>query len=318
MLNLQESTEVCRLLADSSRQRLLLLLETHALSAAELTEITGLAQSRVSTHLAKLKQAGLIQAERGEGAALYAASAPDGAAAELWRSLRPRLDDPQVRVDLERAEQVLRARHEGQTWAESVAGRMERHYSPGRTWEATAHALIGLMQLGEVLDLACGDGVLAELLAPQSDRVTGLDISETVLAAARRRLSRFANIELRRGDMHALPFADAGRERGFDVVFALHALSYSAQPALALAEATRVLKPGGRLVTAALRRHGHAETMRAYDHANLGFEPAELSALLQASGLEVERCQVTSEEVRPPYFEVITAVARRPTGESQT
>lgn len=311
MLSLQESTELCRLLADSSRQRLLLLLEAHALSAAELTDITGLAQSRVSTHLAKLKQAGLIQPERGEGAALYSARQPEGAAAELWRSLRPKLEDAQTRVDLERAEQVLRARHSGQTWAESVAGRMERHYSPGRTWETTAHALIGLVRLGQVLDLASGDGVLAELLAPRSDRVTCLDISETVLAAARRRLAGFANIELKRGDMHALPFADASTDEGYDVVFALHALAYSSQPEKLLSEAARVLKPAGRLVVAALRAHPHAETMRAYDHVNLGFEPEALSALLEGAGLQVESCQVTSQETRPPYFEVITAVARR-------
>ncbi|ROH91166.1 methyltransferase domain-containing protein [Stagnimonas aquatica] len=311
MLSLQESTELCRLLADSSRQRLLLLLEAHALSAAELNEITGLAQSRVSTHLAKLKQAGLIQTERGEGAALYSARQPEGAAAELWRSLRPKLEDAQTRVDLERAEQVLRARHSGQTWAESVAGRMERHYSPGRTWETTAHALIGLVRLGRVLDLASGDGVLAELLAPRSDRVTCLDISETVLAAARRRLAGFANIELKRGDMHALPFADASAGQGFDVVFALHALAYSSQPEKLLSEAARVLKPGGHLVVAALRAHPHAETMRAYDHVNLGFQPEALDALLSGAGLAVESCQVTSQETRPPYFEVITAVARR-------
>jgi SAM-dependent methyltransferase len=311
MLSLQESTDICRLLADSSRQRLLLLLEAHALSAAELNEITGLAQSRVSTHLAKLKQAGLIQPERGEGAALYSARQPEGAAAELWRSLRPKLDDAQTRVDLERAEQVLRARHSGQTWAESVAGRMERHYSPGRTWETTAHALIGLVRLGRVLDLASGDGVLAELLAPRSEQVTCLDISETVLAAARRRLAGFANIDLKRGDMHALPFADASSTAGFDVVFALHALAYSSQPEKVLAEAARVLKPGGQLVVAALRQHPHAETMRAYDHVNLGFEPEALSELLKRAGLRVESCQVTSQETRPPYFEVITAVARR-------
>lgn len=311
MLSLQESTELCRLLADSSRQRLLLLLEAHALSAAELTDITGLAQSRVSTHLAKLKQAGLIQPERGEGAALYSARQPEGAAAELWRSLRPKLEDAQTRVDLERAEQVLRARHSGQTWAESVAGRMERHYSPGRTWETTAHALIGLVRLGQVLDLASGDGVLAELLAPRSDRVTCLDISETVLAAARRRLAGFANIELKRGDMHALPFADASTDEGYDVVFALHALAYSSQPEKLLSEAARVLKPAGRLVVAALHAHPHAETMRAYDHVNLGFEPEALNALLEGAGLQVESCQVTSQETRPPYFEVITAVARR-------
>lgn len=307
MLTLKQSTELCSLLADASRQRLLLLLEAQALSANELTEITGLAQSRVSTHLSRLKAAGLVQAEKSEGAALYSARRLDGPAAGLWASLRSQLDDAQAGADQERAEQVLRARSKGQTWAESVAGRMERHYSPGRTWEATAHALIGVMQLGNVLDLASGDGVFAELIAPSCKQLTCVDISDTVLAAARRRLTGHTNITLQQGDMHALPFTAAR----FDTVFALHALAYSAAPAAVLSEAHRVLKPKGTLIVAALAAHPHTETVRAYDHRNPGFSPEALAKLLQTAGFQVLSCGVTSEETRPPYFEVVTAVARR-------
>lgn len=307
MLTLKQSTELCSLLADASRQRLLLLLETHALSAAELTEITGLAQSRVSTHLSRLKAAGLVQSEKSEGVALYSAKQLLGTAAGLWQSLRLQLDDAQAGADQERAAQVLRARTKGQTWAESVAGRMERHYSPGRTWEATAHALIGVVQLGQVLDLASGDGVFAELIAPRCKQLTCVDISDTVLAAARRRLLGLRNIQLQQGDMHALPFADAR----FDTVFALHALAYSAEPAAVLAEAFRVTRPKGSLIVAALAEHPHSETVRAYDHRNPGFKPEALSRLLKKVGFTVEFCGVTSEETRPPYFEVLTAVARR-------
>lgn len=307
MLTLKQSTELCSLLADASRQRLLLLLEAQALSATELTEITGLAQSRVSTHLSRLKAAGLVQAEKSEGAALYSARRLDGPAAGLWASLRAQLDDAQAGADQERAEQVLRARSKGQTWAESVAGRMERHYSPGRTWEATAHALIGVMQLGTVLDIASGDGVFAELIAPRCKQLTCVDISDTVLAAARRRLAGHGNITLQQGDMHALPFAAAS----FDTVFALHALAYSAEPAAVLTEAHRVLKAKGTLIVAALAEHPHTETVRGYDHRNPGFKPEALAKLLKKSGFEVTSCGVTSEETRAPYFEVLTAVARR-------
>jgi len=307
MLTLKQSTDLCSLLADASRQRLLLLLEAHALSAAELTEITGLAQSRVSTHLSKLKNAGLVQAEKSEGAALYSARRLDAPAAGLWASLRAQLDDAQAGADQERATEVLRARSRGQTWAESVAGRMERHYSPGRTWEATAHALIGVMQLGKVLDLASGDGVFAELIAPGCQRLTCVDISDTVLTAARRRLAAHNNIAFQQGDMHALPFAAAS----FDTVFALHALSYSAEPAKALAEVHRVIKPKGTLIVAALAEHPHVETVRAYDHRNPGFKPQALARLLTQTGFELASCGVTSQETRAPYFEVITAVARR-------
>ena len=116
-LSLETSTELCSLLADSRRLRLLLLLEAHELSVAELTEITGLAQSRVSTHLSRLKRAGLVQDKRAGASALYSASGNGGAANEIWELLRGRLDDAQTRLDREHAEEVIRARKHGQTWS---------------------------------------------------------------------------------------------------------------------------------------------------------------------------------------------------------
>ncbi len=307
-LSIGLSTDACRLLADASRVRLLLLLEAYSLSATELSQVTGLAQSRVSTHLSRLKRAGLISDQRAHGAALYSASiAAEGAAGAIWNLLQPRLDDPQARLDRERAGEVVRRRHLGQTWAESVAGRMELHYSPGRSWEATARTLMQMLELGQVLDLASGDGVIAELLASHAQQVTCVDISAAVIAAARLRLSRHANVDFHQGDMHELPFTTAR----FDQVFALHALSYSPEPARLLVEAARVLKPGGRLILAALRRHAHAETQRAFDHLNLGLEVDELRGLMQSAGLRVMECAVSSRESRPPYFEVISALGER-------
>lgn len=307
-LSIDLSTEACRLLADASRLRLLMLCDAHALSAAELTEVTGLAQSRVSTHLARLKKAGLVRDERTNGAALYSTHA-DGlaAAGAIWQLLRPRLDDPQARLDREKAGELVRRRKLGQTWAESVAGRMELYYSPGRSWEATSRALMTLLSLGDVLDLASGDGVFAELIAAHAHSVTCVDVSAAVIDAARERLARFPNVAFHHGDMHRLPQAEAS----FDHVFAMHALSYSTDPARLLGEAARLLRPGGRLVVAALRRHQHEETQRAYDHVNLGLEVDELRALLGGAGLQVEECRVTSREARPPYFEVITALAKK-------
>jgi SAM-dependent methyltransferase len=309
-LSLEQGTALCRLLADTSRLRLLLLLESHELTVAELTEVTRLAQSRVSTHLARLRRAGLVQQRREGSAAWYAATEAgrEGAAGSVWSLLRGQLSDTQVRVDRERAAEVIRARRRSQTWAESVAGRMERHYSPGRTWEATARALIGLFEPGDVLDLACGDGVLCELLAEHSRSITGVDVSPTLIAAARARLKAWPQVTLVEGDMHALPL-EAAR---FDHVFLMHALAYTRRPAEVLGEAARVLRPGGRLLVAALAAHPHKATMQAYDHVNLGIAPAALRRLLEQAGLAVELCRVTSREERPPYFEVVTALARRP------
>jgi 2-polyprenyl-3-methyl-5-hydroxy-6-metoxy-1,4-benzoquinol methylase len=305
-LSIAQSTELWRLLADPSRLRLLLLLEAQPLSVAELTEITGLAQSRVSTHLARLTRASLVRAQRTGGAAQYSLSAERGRAAELWAVMRERLEDPLSQIDRERAEQVVRARSHGQTWAESVAGRMELHYSPGRTWEATARALIGLLNLGDVLDVASGDGVLAELIAERARTVTCADISAKVLAAARKRLVGIGNVDYFQADMRALPFA----ARSFDHVFLMHALQYAKKPDIVISEAARTLRPGGRLIVATLNAHSHEAAMQAYDHVNLGVMPEVLEKWLAATGLTVESCRITSRDPRPPYFEVVTALAR--------
>lgn len=308
-LNLADSTALLKLLADSSRLRLLLLLDAQELTAAELTEITGLAQSRVSTHLARLQRVGLIGPRRSGGRALYRALEQPlhPVTGALWQWLRERMTDRQTQLDLERAAQVVRARSHGLSWAESAAGRMELQYSPGRTWEATARALISLLKLGDTLDIACGDGVLAELIAGHAGSVTCVDVSATLIEAARRRLQSYANVNFVTADMHALPLPTAQ----YDQAFLMHALAYTREPAKVLKEAARVLKPGGRLVVAALNQHAHKATMQAYDHVNLGVTPAALTKLLQNAGLKMEFCGITSREPRAPYFEVVTALAVR-------
>lgn len=304
---LDESTDLCQLLGDASRLRLMSLLDAFELTIAELTTITGLAQSRVSTHLARLKRAGLVLDQRIGSSARYSTTAV-GDARALWDLLRSGLDDQQTRLDHERAEQCIRERKHGKTWAESVAGRMDLHYSPGRTWEATARALIGLIRPGRVLDIASGDGVLAELLAEQADQITCLDISDEVVAAGERRLAGLKHVRFQQADMAKLPFAEAE----FDTVFVMHALAFSDAPETVIGEAARVLAPGGRLVVAALKAHHHTAAMAAYDHVNLGIAPEKLKTLLKRAGLAVERCAVSCREPRPPYFEVITAMALKP------
>ena len=126
-------------------------------------------------------------------------------------------------------------------WADEVAGQMENHYSPGRTWEATAHGLLGLLSLGEVLDVGSGDGVIARLLAPRASHITCLDQSQVVIDAARARLSARTNVSFDVGDMHRLPYGDAS----FDQVLLLHVLTYSQDPVQALREAARRVDDGG-------------------------------------------------------------------------
>jgi len=186
---------------------------------------------------------------------------------------------------------------------------MERHYSPGRTWEALARGLIGLTDLGDVLDAGAGDGATAQLLAPRARSITCVDISETLVHAARVRLAGHANAAAEVSDLHALPFVDAS----YDQALLLNVLTHLRAPARAIGELARVLRPGGRLALVTLAAHDHLDVTSAYGHVTPGFRPAEVRKLLEKAGLTVEQCAVTSREKRAPQFEVVTAFARKPT-----
>ena len=297
-------------LADPTRVRLLALLEGEELPVAELSAITRLAQPRVSTPRAKLKEAGLVRDRRAGVSAYYRFEdeALDPAQRALWQALSTGSDDPLLRQDAERVPAVLASRAADQNWADSVAGDMERHYSPGRTWEALARSALPLLETGDVLDIASGDGVLAELLAPHAHRYVCVDSSKRVVAAAAERLRKFRNVEVREGDMHALPFADGE----FDLVVLMHALTYSARPAQAVAEAARVLRKGGSLLLSSLARHEHKAVVETYGHVNLGFAAKELRRFAEKAGLEVTSLETVTRERRPPHFEVISLIAVKP------
>ena len=299
-----------KVFADATRVRLLALLQDEELTVAELSAITQLAQPRVSTHLARLKEAGLVRDRRSGVSAYYRFddAALDPAQRALWQSISTGSDDPLLRQDAERVPGVLANRAADQNWADSVAGDMERHYSPGRTWEALARTALPLLAPGDVLDIASGDGVLAELLAPHARRYACLDANARVVAAASERLRRFANVEVHAGDMHALPFPAAS----FDLVVLMHALTYADKPAQAVAEAARVLRPGGRLLLSSLARHEHRGVVEAYGHRNLGFSEKELRRFAEKAGLGVASCDTVTRERRPPHFEVISLLGSKP------
>jgi SAM-dependent methyltransferase len=307
MQDLTGTAELLNLFGDPSRVRLMALLESEELSVAELVQVTGLAQSRVSTHLGKLREAGLLRVRRNGASAMYGIARGAPASAEqLWRLVRTGLDDAIISDDARRREQVVSAR--GRRFPESVAGEMERHYSPGRTWEAFAHGLSALLELGDVLDVGCGDGAVAKLLAPSSRRYVGVDRSDRMIEAARARLASHSNVELVVADMHALPF----EPDCFDRVVLFNVLSYAATPPRVLKEAARVLRPGGSVVIQTLNHHAYMETAARYGHAQPGFRAAALRQEIQRAELTVTRCEVVARERKAPHFEVLLALALKP------
>jgi SAM-dependent methyltransferase len=309
MGSLDESVGLLGVLADPTRVRLLSLLEREELSVAELVTVTSVSQSRVSTHLARLRDSGLVRV-RPSGAAAYHAlneSMPSEAHA-LWQVLRAELSDAVLEADRERCDAVVQARAGGGGWLDAVAGEMERHYSPGRTWESLVHGVLGFARLGDVLDVGSGDGFVAGLLAARARTVTCLDRSERMIAAARARLSGVRNVTLAVGDMHEVPFEAAA----FDQVALLNVLTYSLDPARAIAEAARVLRANGTLVVTTLNAHAHEAVTAPYGHVQPGFRPAALRRLLSRAGLEVTHSAVVARERRAPHFELLAAYAAKP------
>lgn len=308
-MDLAATSALLRLLSDPTRVRLLALLEREELTVAELSAVLRLAQPRVSTHLAKLKDADLVRDRRAGVSSYYRFNGElDAKEGALLRALKESVDDAMLRDDERRLPAALAKRARAEGWADTVAGDMERHYSPGRTWEALARGMTQLVETGDVLDVASGDGVLAELLAPRARSIVCVDASGRVVDAARKRLAGFDNVEVRNGDMHALDFPDAR----FDLVLLMHALTYSEHPQRVIAEAARVLRPGGRVLVATLGRHAHRTAVEPFEHRNLGFTPDQLRGFAGAAKLDTLACERLTRERRTPHFEVLSLLARKP------
>jgi ArsR family transcriptional regulator len=312
MATLASAVDLLQLIGEPTRVRLLALLAAHELTVAEIVAVTQLAQSSVSTHLGKLREAGLVRDRRSGPSTFYSLS--DGAmpasARRVWELVRGEVRDALLEGDGERATRVVRARDRAAGWPDAVAGEMERHWSPGRTWESLARAMAGLVRLEDVVDIGSGDGSVAQLLAPRARSWTCVDRSERVLSAARERLARASkNVRFVGGDAQQLPSEDAS----FDTALLLHVLTQIETPSRACAEAARVLRPGGTLVAVTLDAHDQAETTSAYGDVHAGFAPPALRRMLTRAGLHVASCDVTSRDARPPCFRVVTAVATKPT-----
>lgn len=309
MASVDSTVELLHVFGDPTRVRLMSLLSDDELSVAEITNITDLPQSRVSTHLGRLREAGLLR-DRKVGVSTYYAinegAMPDPAR-RVWELVRAQLDDAVLQADRSRREKLKLAAR-GTSWPDSIAGEMERHYSPGRTWEATVRGLLGFVRLGDVVDIGAGDGAISQLLSPRATSVTCVDRSERVVDAARRRLAKYENVAVVCSDMHDLQLDDGS----FDQALLLNVLTYAEKPVQVLAEVARVLRPGGTAVVVTLSAHSHSDVTNTYGHVHPGFAPSQLARWLRSVGLDVTDCSVTSRERRKPYFEVITAFADKP------
>lgn len=306
-MQLGNYAEALSLLGDENRLRLCALLAERELCVSELVRVTGMAQSRVSTHLARLREAGLLRHRR-DGAQTFYGLAREGMT-ETVRGLLLEVStssDRTLQADRKRLAALDAERHEG--LPESAILELDRDYSPGRTWQSLTLGAASLLRLGDVLDVGCGDGTVASVLAPYCRSLTCIDNDERVVQAASERLASHPHARVQAADVHALPFA----AESFDDVLLFHTLTYAEQPGPALAECARVLRPGGRVVLLCLDRHEEHDITAAYGLLHPGFSPRKLRGLLKEAGLEVSRAEVACKEARKPHLRVVLAEAEKP------
>ncbi|HEY3495511.1 MAG TPA: metalloregulator ArsR/SmtB family transcription factor [Polyangiaceae bacterium] len=306
-MSLSAYVDTLNVLGDESRLRLCALLRDRELCVTDLVRVTGMAQSRVSTHLGRLRDAGFVR-DRRNGTQCFYGLAEDAlpAAARAVLDGASEANDPTLVGDQRRLLELEAERKNGlPDWA---ADDLERYYSPGRTWQSLTAGIAGLLELGDVLDVGSGDGAAAAVLAPYCRSLTLIDLSPRLVEAARARLAKFSHVHAEIADAHALPFEAAA----FDTVLAFHTLTYAVDPAQALRECARVLRPGGRLVLLCLDRHAQQEITSRYGEIHPGFSPETLQELLRGAGLRVKTAQVVSREVKKPHLEVVLAISEKP------
>lgn len=306
-----------RLLGDDARLRILRLLAAERLNVSELTGILGLAQSGVSRHLGMLKEAGLIVEQR-EGVYSWYRLAPrlqeaDNGFGPLWPLLQAQFEQtagtPDGRADHAKLEEVRRLRKENFEQHSGPDAR-ERQLVPGRSWAAWARALGHLLPAWRVADLGCGDGYLTIEASRWASRVIAIDRSKPVLerarALARRRGVR--NITWRQGEIEHIPLRDGS----VDLAILSQALHHAADPAAAIAEAARIVVPGGRVVVLDLREHDQEWVTERLGDRWRGFADAALARLLKQAGLSGVNVSVGARRAGDPFTVLIASGVKPP------
>lgn len=301
-----------RALADPTRLRLLALLENEELSVQELQEITRLGQSRISTHLGLLQDADLVQSRRAGKRTFYRFHRRDDPAAVglMALALRGATELSERDADLINLRRVLELRaHQEQVFFNQVAGRFDRSYGPGRSWQAFGQLLLRILPPLVVADLGSGEGLVSELLARRCKRVIAVDNSARIIefGAAKARRNGLKNLEFRLGDLQAPPIEPAT----VDLVILSQALHHAEDPARAVQSAHRLLKSGGQVMILDLLEHDFAKARELYGDRWPGFATSDLQRWLETAGFKRIEVSVVAEEEAPPHFKTVLAAATK-------
>ena len=297
-----------------TRLRLLGLLCDAELTVSELVGILGQSQPRISRHLKLLVDAGLAERHREGAWAFFRLAEPGGA---LARDLIGRVgaNDPTLRADLARLDLARQARRKQAAayFAAQAAewDRIRAMHAPDAQVEAAILDLVGPAPVQALLDLGAGTGRMLELLAPRAVRAVGVDLSPAMLNLARARLEEhnLRNVQLRQGDVYAPPV-----ERGaYDLIVIHQVLHFLDEPGRALAEAARLLRPGGRLLVVDFAEHEVESLREHFTHRRLGFSGEEIAGLMKEAGLDfVETRRIAPDAGETGKLTVVVWLAQDP------
>ena len=294
-----------RALSDPLRLRLMLLLVEEELTVAELQEILGLGQSRISTGLAQLKREDLLK-DRRMGKNIFYSANDDLGTGVVAIIDAAREEVPEASNDRAHLAFTLKKRQDrAAEYFNKLAGRFGRTYVPGRSWEALSHALLRLLPPMVIADLGAGEGTLSQLLAKNAKKIIAIDNSEKMVefGAALAKEHGFKNLEYRLGDLEDPPIEASS----VDLALFSQALHHAATPQRALQAAYRILRPGGKVIILDLLSHTQEQTRELYGHVWLGFSEIELQRMLKKAGFLKIESSIVSREAEAPFFQTMLA-----------
>ncbi len=296
-----------KLLSDPTRIRILLLLAEEDLNVAELQEILGMGQSRISTQLLQLRQEELVTSSRSGKNNVYTISTSE---VLLQVARQAATEIPEVSADLKTLKHILRKRRDTtRAYFDTLAGKFGKSYVPGRSWKSLAEAMLKVMNYKVVADLGAGEGTLSQLLAPRAEQVIAIDNSPKMVAFGTSLANEngLDNLEYRLGDLESPPIDD----NSVDLAIFSQALHHAERPDRALAAAHKLLAPNGKIIILDLLQHSFDQARDLYADTWLGFSEVEIYQMMSEAGFNHIETTIVDKESEAPHFQTLLATAEK-------